>query len=309
MFHMSQITRRQLFQIVSSVAPAYWLTRNSYAQAQPAPQLQRIGERVTLLSGAGGNIAILQGKDGLLLVDSGLPQTAEVVDTKARSVAAVPITILINTHFHFDHVGGNERLGRAGVRIIAHDNVLKRLSTPQKNAFMKMEAPALAPEGRPKTTFSDAGQLTHNGEKIAYKYLPPAHTDGDTTVHFANANVYHAGDLFFNGMYPFIDYSAGGNIEGMVTGADRMIEAVDAKTKIIPGHGPMATLEDLRGYRDMLADVNEKVSKLVRSGQTLEQIQAAEPTKAYDDKWGKGFLKPADFVRMLYAGKSNGKAA
>ena len=291
------------------MAPAYWLTRNSYAQAQPAPQLQRIGERVTLLSGAGGNIAILQGKDGLLLVDSGLPQTAEVVDTKARSVAAVPITILINTRFHFDHVGGNERLGRAGVRIIAHDNVLKRLSTPQKNAFMKMEAPALAPEGRPKTTFSDAGQVTHNGEKIAYKYLPPAYTDGDTTVHFANANVYHAGDLFFNGMYPFIDYSAGGNIEGMVTGADRMIEAVDAKTKIIPGHGPMATLEDLRGYRDMLADVNEKVSKLVRSGQTLEQIQAAEPTKAYDDKWGKGFLKPADFVRMLYAGKSNGKAA
>jgi len=304
MFSMPSITRRQLFEIVSSLAPSYWLTRNGYAQAQPAIQLQRIGDRLTLLSGAGGNIAILQGKDGLLLVDSGLPQTAEVVDTKARSVAAVPITLLINTHFHFDHVGGNERLGRAGVRIIAHDNVLKRLSTPQKNVFMKMEAPALTPEGRPKTTFSTTGQLTHNGEKVAYKYLPPAHTDGDTTVHFEKANVYHAGDLFFNGMYPFIDYSAGGNIEGMVTNADRMIEAVDAKTSIIPGHGPMATLVDLRGYRDMLADVNEKVSKLVRAGKTLDETQAAEPTKPYDDKWGKGFLKPADFVRMLYAGKT-----
>ena len=304
MFSMPSITRRQLFEIVSSLAPSYWLTRNGYAQAQPAIQLQRIGDRLTLLSGAGGNIAILQGKDGLLLVDSGLPQTAEVVDTKARSVAAVPITLLINTHFHFDHVGGNERLGRAGVRIIAHDNVLKRLSTPQKNVFMNMEAPALAPEGRPKTTFSTTGQLTHNGEKVAYKYLPPAHTDGDTTVHFEKANVYHAGDLFFNGMYPFIDYSAGGNIEGMVTNADRMIEAVDAKTSIIPGHGPMATLVDLRGYRDMLADVNEKVSKLVSAGKTLDETQAAEPTKAYDDKWGKGFLKPADFVRMLHAGKT-----
>ncbi|MBZ5590799.1 MAG: MBL fold metallo-hydrolase [Acidobacteriia bacterium] len=306
---MLEISRRELFGIVSSLAPAFWLTRSGYAQAQPALQLQPLGDKLTLLSGAGGNIAILQGADGLLLVDSGLPQTAEAVDNKARSVAPVPIATLINTHFHFDHIGANERLGRAGVRIIAHDNVLKRLSTPQKNAFMNMEAPALAPEGRPKTTFSDKGQLTHGGEKIAYKYLPPAHTDGDTTVHFTNANVYHAGDLFFNGFYPFIDYSAGGNIEGMVADADRMIEAVDRKTKIIPGHGPMATLDELRVYRDMLADVNEKVSKLVRIGKTLEETQAAEPTKAHDDTWGKGFLKPADFVRMLYAGKTAAKAA
>jgi glyoxylase-like metal-dependent hydrolase (beta-lactamase superfamily II) len=287
------------------MAPAFWLARGAAAQTPPALELQPIGPKLTLLSGAGGNIAILQGEDELLLVDSGLPQTAEAVDQRARSVGQAAITILINTHFHFDHVGANERLGREGARIIAHDNVLKRLSTPQRNAFFDREMPALAPEGRPKQTFTDHGELAHGGEKLVYRHLPPAHTDGDTTVHFQNANVYHAGDLFFNGMYPFIDYSAGGSIEGMLADADGMVKAVDRKTKIIPGHGPMAMLDDLRAYRAMLADVNERISKLVRDGKTLDEMQAAQPTKSYDEKWGNGFLKPADFVRMLYAGKTS----
>jgi len=302
---MTRLTRRELFQIASSVAPAFWLARGAAAQTPPALELYPIGSKLTLLSGAGGNIAILQGEDGLLLVDSGLPQTAEAVDQRARSVGPASITVLINTHFHFDHVGANERLGREGARIIAHDNVLKRLSTPQRNAFFDSEMPALPPDGHPKQTFKDHGELAHAREKLAYRYLSPAHTDGDTTVHFQNANVYHAGDLFFNGMYPFIDYSAGGSIEGMVADADRMIKAVDRKTKIIPGHGPMAMLDDLRAYHAMLADVNERVSKLVGDGKTLDETQAAQPTKSYDEKWGKGFLKPADFVRMLYAGKSS----
>jgi glyoxylase-like metal-dependent hydrolase (beta-lactamase superfamily II) len=305
MFLMLKLTRRELFQIVSSAAPALWLVRHGSAQTPPALALESLGDKLNLLSGDGGNIAVLQGEDGLLLVDSGLAPNAEAMETKAKSVSQKPITVLINTHFHFDHVGGNERLGREGARIIAHENVLKRVSTMQKNIFFNREVPPLAPEGRPRTTFSKAGKLTHGGEKITYQYLPPAHTDGDTTVHFGNANVYHAGDLFFNGLYPFIDYGAGGSIEGMVASADRMIKAVNGQTKIIPGHGPLGTLEDLRSYRSMLADVNQRVSKLVKEGKTLEQVQAAEPTKTYDDKWGKGFLKPADFVRMLYAGKSS----
>lgn len=267
--------------------------------------ISSIGEKLVLLTGAGGNITVLKGGDGLLLVDSGLAQMAEAVEKQARSGGSLSITLLINTHHHFDHVGGNERLGRAGARIIAHENVLKRLSTPQRIALFNREMPALPPEGRPKTTFSDSGALTHGGEKVAYRHLPPAHTDGDTTIHFENANVYHAGDLFFNGMYPFIDYSAGGSIEGMVAAADRMIKAVDQKTKVIPGHGPMGTRDDLRAYGAMLADVNERVSKLVREGKTLAESQAAEPTKSYDEKWGKAGLQPAEFVRMLHAGKTS----
>ena len=142
---MAQVTRRELFQIASSIAPALWLARGASAQTSPALKLQPLGDKLTLLTGAGGNIAILQGADGLLLIDSGYPQTAEAMDSLARSVGPSAIKVLINTHYHFDHVGGNERLGREGVRIIAHENVLKRLSTAQKNAFLNRESPALRP--------------------------------------------------------------------------------------------------------------------------------------------------------------------
>ncbi len=298
------MTRRELFQIVSSAAPAFWLASHAAAQNQPALKLEPIGDKLSLLSGAGGNIAVLRFGDGLLLVDSGLLQTAEAVESHAKTAGPGPIAILINTHYHFDHVGGNVRLGRAGARIIAHETVLQRLSTTQHLAAFDRDVPPLDPEGRPRTTFTDAGALEQAGEKVTYRHLPAAHTDGDTTVHFESANVYHAGDLFFNGMYPFIDYSAGGSIEGMAADADLMIQATDGKTKIIPGHGPMATREDLRPYRDMLAGVNERVSKLVSAGRTLEQVLAAGPTRPYDEKFGQGFLKPDAFVRILYAGKT-----
>jgi len=304
---MTQPTRRELLRIASSIAPTLWLARGASAQTPPALELQPLAGKLTLLTGAGCNIAILQGADGLLLIDSGLPQNAETMDRKARSVGPSTIQVLINTHYHFDHVGGNERLGREGVRIMAHENVLSRLSTPQKNSFLNREFPALAPAGRPAVTFSTAGALTHGSEKLVYRHLPPAHTDGDATVHFQNANVYHTGDLLFNGMYPFIDYSVGGSIEGMVAAADLIIEAVDAKTKIVPGHGPMAVRDDVRAFRAMLAGVNEQVTALIKAGKTLDQAQAAEPTKTWDEKWGKGFLKGSDFVRMLYAGKSGAR--
>ncbi|MGA3024924.1 MAG: MBL fold metallo-hydrolase [Bryobacteraceae bacterium] len=305
---MIRFTRRELFQIASSIAPTLWFARSAAAQTPPALELHPLGDKLTLLTGAGGNIAILQAEDGLLLIDSGFPQTAEAVDNRARSVGPPNIRVLINTHFHFDHVGGNERLGREGVRIIAHENVLKRLSTPQKNVFLNREFPAMAPEGRPAETFSSGGELRHGSERVLYRHVPPAHTDGDSTIHFQNNNIYHAGDLLFNGMYPFIDYSAGGSIEGMVAAADQIIDAVDGKTQIIPGHGPMAVRDDVRAFRAMLASVNEQVTGLLHAGKTLEQAQAAEPTKAWDEKWGKGFLKGADFVRMLYAGKNGGRA-
>jgi len=301
---MIRMTRRELFATVSAAAPAWWLARNAAGQTAPALELQPLADKLTLLTGAGCNIAILQGEDGLLLVDSGLPQNAEAMDNRARSAGPGAIRVLINTHYHFDHVGGNERLGREGARIAAHENVLKRLSTPQKNSFFKREFPALAPEGRPAVTFGAGGELRHGAEKAAYRHVAPAHTDGDATVHFLNANVFHAGDVLFNGMYPFIDYSAGGSIEGMVDAADGIVAAVDGATKIIPGHGPLAGRDDVRAYRTMLASVNERVSALFRAGKSLEQALAAEPTKDWDEKWGRGFLKGPDFVRLLYAGKA-----
>lgn len=305
---MMQLTRRETLGIASSIAPTMWLVRRAAAQTLPALELQPLAEKVTLLTGAGCNIAILRGADGLLLIDSGLAQNAEAMDGKARSAGPSPIQVLMNTHYHLDHVGGNPRLGREGVRIMAHANVLTRVSAPQKNSFLKREFPTVAPEGRPAVTFSTDGELSHGGEKVVYRHLPSAHTDGDVTIHFRNANVYHTGDLLFNGMYPFIDYSAGGSIEGMVAAADRIIEAVDGKTKIIPGHGPMALRDDVRAFRTMLAAINERVTGLLNAGKTLEQAQAAEPTKAWDEKWGRGFMTGSDMVRMLYAGKTGERA-
>ena len=308
---MIQISRRELFHVAWSAAPALFLTRGIAAQTAPELALQPLADNLTLLTGAGGNIAILQGREGLLLVDSGLPNTAELVDARARTIAPV-IRTLINTHYHFDHVGGNERLGGESVHIVAHENVLKRVSTPQKNAFLNREFPALAPTGRPAATFSTASEIVFDGNRIACQYIPNAHTDGDVTVHFLNANVYHAGDLVLNGMYPFIDYSAGGCIEGVVAAADKIVSAVDGKTKIVPGHGPMATRDDVRVWHDMLAGVNERITALIKAGNTLQQAQAAEPTKPWDEKWGRGFLKGSDVVRMIYAGrnadKNNGHA-
>lgn len=299
-----RITRRELFRIASAAAPAFWLAPRAAAQGQPAIKIEPIADKLSLLTGAGGNIAVLHFPEGLLLVDSGLPETAEAVERTAKTAGPGPILTVVNTHYHPDHVGGNVRLGRAGARIVAQENVLKRLSTAQHLAAFNRDMPPLDPEGRPTVTIAGSATLDRGGERILFTHLPPAHTDGDATIHFQNANVFHTGDLFFNGMYPFIDYGAGGSIEGMVADADLILKAVDAKTKIIPGHGPLATPADLRRTRDAWADINERVSKLVAAGLPLDKVVAAEPTKPYDDTLGNGFMTPANFVRILYLGKT-----
>jgi cyclase len=301
-----RVTRRQLLRMGSSAAPAMWLAGMGAAQTQqPELHVEKLAGKLTLLTGTGGNIAILEGEEGTLLVDSGLPNTVEAFENKLRSGGLLPVKVLINTHYHYDHVGANDRFGSEGARIIAHENVLKRLRAQQADA--SSTAPPRTPKGLPTLTYSESGNLTYGGVKVAYEHLPPAHTDGDTTVRFESLNVYHAGDLFFNGMYPYIDYAAGGSIEGMVAAADRMIEAVDAKTQVIPGHGPMATREDLRTFRSVLAEANERVSKLIAEGKTLEQVLAAEPLKSIDAKWYKAGFGSARFLRVLYAGKTGAR--
>jgi len=275
-----------------------------YASAQAALTLQPLSDKITVLMGAGGNITILKSADGLLLVDAGLPNTVAAVLAKLKDVAPAPVKLLINTHWHYDHTGGNEELGKSGTQILAHVNCLKRLSATQHIAFFNRDFPALAEVGRPKQTFQDKGQLSFGGETVRYQYLPPAHTDGDITVHFANDDVYAAGDLHFNGMYPFIDYSTGGSIEGMIRNAATMLKAVGAKTKIVPGHGPLATKADLQAFHDMLADANEQLSKLIKQGKSIDEIVAAKPTAKYDDKWGNGFVKADAWLRMLHAGRT-----
>ena len=261
-----------------------------------------LGGGLHVLSGAGGNIAILEGEDGLLLVDSGLPATVEAVLAEMGKIGKGHITHLINTHYHFDHTGGNVRMGTDGAMILAHVNVRARLTTKQTNPFLNRTFEPLAAVGLPSATFTGPGRLTHGGERVEYRCLPPAHTDSDTVVVFANANVHHASDLYFHGTYPLIDYSVGGSLAGMAADAETLWKSVDGSSRIIPGHGPMSDKDEFKSYADMLAASLEIMNKQLQAGKTLEQMLAARPFQAYDEKWGQGFMNAEQWIRMNYAG-------
>ncbi len=276
-----------------------------FLRAQAAElTVQPLGEGFHVLMGAGGNITILDTKDGLLVVDSGLPNTAAAVVSKVKGVAASSIKTLINTHWHSDHTGGNPAFGSAGALIVAHANTLKRVSAKQHMVFFQRDVEPLPAEGLPKKTFTGKEKIGFGSETLHAEYHPPAHTDGDTTIHFAKANILSTGDLMFSGMYPFIDYSSGGSIEGMTGDSAALAKLVDDQTIIVPGHGPIAKKADLVAFHQMLADVNDAISPMVSQGKSLKEVLAAGPTTKYDAQWGGGFLKPEAFVTMIYQGKT-----
>jgi cyclase len=281
------MNRRDVLKLLAA-ATAGEFTCVSFAQAQGALSLEPLTDRLVLLSGAGGNITIVRSDDGVLMVDAGLPNTADAVAGKVKESASLPVQHLINTHWHQDHTGGNESFGKAGAHIMAHENCAKRLAAPQHMAFFNRDIPALPDSGQPKQTFKTKGHLAFGGQKVEYAYFPPAHTDGDITVHFTSANVYSTGDLFFCGMYPFIDYSSGGSIEGTIQNSAAMLKVVDSKTKIVPGHGPLGTKIDLQLFHDVIADANQRVSTLIQQGKTVDELIAAQPTRQYDAQWGNG---------------------
>jgi glyoxylase-like metal-dependent hydrolase (beta-lactamase superfamily II) len=259
-----------------------------------------LGEKFTWISGLGGNIAVLGGNDGVLRVDSGLANVAE--KTSAEIARTGPATMLVNTHWHFDHVGGNETLAKGGAHIAASANCRKRVSTEQYNEPFDRKLPALPATAWPRTTFAGETTLHLNGEDVRLVPVPPAHTDGDVIVRFEKADVLHCGDLYFNGGYPFIDYSSGGWLGGMVEAIRTAAAMTTSQTRIIPGHGPLATPDDLRGYLAFLETMLERFTKLKNEGKTVDEVVALAPAKEYDEKLGKGFMKPEPFVRITYTG-------
>ena len=259
-----------------------------------------LGDRLNLIAGLGGNIAVLGGEDGSLVVDSGLPNLA--ARTQAEVTKAGALALLVNTHWHFDHTGANEALAKAGARIVAHENCRKRLSSDQYNEPFDRKLPAAPPAARPVVTFTTPTTLHLNGEEIRLVPVPPAHTDTDVIVHLQKADLIHAGDLYFNGGYPFIDYSSAGRLDGLVSAIREVARMTSAKTRIIPGHGPLATPEDLKGYLAFLETMLERFSKLKAEGKTVDEVVAAAPAKEFDEKLGKGFMKPEQFVRITYTG-------
>ena len=268
---------------------------------------EKMAGGVYMLTGAGGNIGVSAGPDGVFLIDDQYAPLTDRIRAAVATVSDKPVRFVLNTHWQGDHVGGNENLGKTGAVIFAHENVRKRMSTEQFIKLFDSKVPPSPAGALPLVTFIDAVSFHVNGDDIDAFHVPPAHTDGDAIVFFRQANVLHMGDTFFNGIYPLVDLSSGGSIDGMISACDRGLGMGDASTKIIPGHGPAGTKADLKTFRDMLAVSRDAVLPLVKAGKSLDEVKAAKPTAALDEKWGKGFIKPDTWVQILYADLSGKK--
>jgi glyoxylase-like metal-dependent hydrolase (beta-lactamase superfamily II) len=260
----------------------------------------KVAEGIYVLNGRGGNIGVSLGEDGVILIDDQYAPLTPKIRAVVSSLTPQPIRFVINTHWHGDHTGGNENLGKMGIVIVAHENVRKRMSVEQFLEAFNQKVEASPKAALPIITFGDAVTFHLNGDEVRSFHVAPAHTDGDTVVYFKKANVVHMGDCFFNGMYPFIDLSSGGSIDGIVAAADKVLAMVDMNTRIIPGHGPVGDKAALQIYRDVMATVRDRVKALVRAGKTLDEVKALAPTKDFDAKWGTGFMKPEVFVPIVY---------
>jgi cyclase len=270
-------------------------------QAASAPvKTTRLNDTLFLLQCAGGNQIAQIGQDGKLLIDSSFSTAAPHVIEAVGKLDAHPIKLLVNTHWHFDHTDGNAAMHDAGAFIIAHRNTRTRLSTPQDIAAYHLHLDPSPASGLPQQTFESSQSIYFNNDEVSMAYIDPAHTDTDIYVFFKNGNVLHAGDIWFNGFYPFIDASSGGRAHGMIKGVEQLLAIADDRTKIVPGHGPLGDKAQLQKYRDMLAGVTANVEKLKSSGQTVEQVVAAKPTAAFDAVWAKGSLDPDVFTTVVY---------
>lgn len=261
-----------------------------------------VADHIYMLVGQGGNIGLFVGEDGTFLIDDQFaPLTDKILDA-IKSVGGQHPKFLINTHYHKDHTGGNENLGKGGTLIVSHDNVRERLISGAYIGAFKMKLSPVAKTGLPVITFSKNIKFHLNGDTVIVKHVPHAHTDGDSVVYFQAANVIHAGDLFFNGFYPFIDVNHGGSLKGMIKGVDRVLKVADDQTKIISGHGPLGDKKQLQEYREMLAVAYERLNSLKAQGKTAQEAVAATPLADLEATWGKGIFTGDRWIELIYSG-------
>jgi len=258
---------------------------------------------VSVLEGSGGNIAVLTGPDGKVLIDAGIGVSRPQLSKALSGLGPEPVTHLINTHWHFDHTDGNEWLHSVGAKIIAHKNTHQHLSGIQRVEDWDYNFLPSPTGAIPSEVLGANRTLKLNGASVELKLYKPAHTDGDLSAAFAEADILHAGDTYWNGIYPFIDYSTGGSIDGMIAASDANLAAATEKTIVIPGHGkPVSNKSELQEFRDMLVAVRDKVAELKKSGRTLEETVTAQPTAAHDAKWGQFVIDPPFFTKLVYEG-------
>lgn len=268
------------------------------AKAQLIPS--KVAEGVWMIAGPGGNIGVSAGKDGVVLIDTQFAPLTAKVQAAVAGIGPGPVRFVINTHWHPDHTGGNENLGKSGAVLVGHENIRKRLASGVLQEFLKRQIPPAPEAALPVLTFSESVTFHLNGEELQAFHVPASHTDGDTVVRFDKANVFAVGDLFWTNGYPFIDLDCGGSIDGMLAVLDLLSGTIGESAKLIPGHGPVGTKADLLEFQKMLAAIRTNVQALVLQGKTVEQVVEARPTKAFDDRWGKFFLNGEQFTRLVY---------
>jgi cyclase len=259
----------------------------------------KLTDTTYMMTGSGGNLGLSVGEDAVFVIDDQFAPLSEKITAAVAQITAKPVKFIVNTHWHFDHTGGNENFARAGAIVVAHENVRKRMSSEQFIEFLRVtEKPS--PKGAlPVVTFPGTITFHLNGDEMRVIHVPRAHTDGDSIVHFVKSDVIHMGDTYFNGMYPFIDTSSGGTVDGVIAACDRALALGTDSARVIPGHGPLSNKAELKAYRDMLATVSGRVKKLIDEGKKLEEITVSGVSADYDDKWGKGFIPAPKFAEMI----------
>jgi cyclase len=297
---------------LTTVAAALAFTGLALAQQQPPaapppPDFSKVeikttdlGDGLYMLEGQGGNITVALAKDGIIMVDGEFAPLHDKIKAAIATISPLPVKYLINTHFHGDHTGGNAPFAKDGAVIVAEVNVKTRLAAGTTNGLTGVKTPPAPPEALPATTYTEKYKIRLPGRVADLRHIANAHTDGDTYVWFKTANVLSTGDTFTNGRYPNIDFANGGNINGMIAAADIYLKMTNAKSRIVPGHGPIGDKAALQAYRTMLVTARERMAKLVKAGKSEDDVVAAKPFADLDAKWAPSELASTNFIRVVY---------
>jgi cyclase len=291
-------------------ASAADLLADMRAKFNAAPiQTQKLADNVTMLSGPGGSVVVLNGPDGKFIVDTFVAPAWPKLKDALAALGNSPVKYVIDTHWHFDHTDNNAPLRAAGAKVLAHENTRKRMSEPHDlpvlyrgpdGALAGLHFDPSPADALPQQTFAASHKLQANGETLALQHVAAAHTDTDIYVHFEKANVIQMGDLFFNWMYPYIDPSTGGKITGMIAAADKILSLAGNDTKIVAGHGPLGNKADLTKFRDVLVTSRDRVEKLKSAGKSAQEAVAEKPFADLDSAWGNGIINSEQWVQIVY---------